>query len=109
MNYALQYIASKKPNIAEIRLPNMMREDCASGSTMAFLSTSPTMYAGIWSDRVSSYFPLSIYAIDTFFDKMFYRKHLVTCANFGWTDYCFSSIPALGFVNKKTSSWFQNL
>lgn len=108
MNYALQYIASRKPtNIAESRAPTMMREDCASGATMAFFATAPTMYLGTWSDRVGSYFPFSIFAVDTFFDKMFYKKRLATFANFGWTDYCFPSTPGLGFMNKKTSSWFQ--
>jgi hypothetical protein len=105
IDYSAQYIASKKPSVAESRSVTMMREDCSTGATMAFATTSVTMHFGTWSDRVSSYFPFMIYGPDSFFDKKFYDKKLATIWNFGWSDYCFNQAPGLGFMNKRTSSW----
>ncbi len=105
-DYAHKYIGSKKNTQGNFRGISFMYEDCfaGSGSSWGFVETSATMLFGVWSDKVSAYQPLTLFALDSFFDKTFYRKRLATFANFGWTVYSFCQ-SGLFFMDDKTSSW----
>jgi hypothetical protein len=57
----------------------------SGGSSMPMPLTLPVMWPG-WNNRVKRYLVLNVAATMSMYDKAFYKKHLFTTFNWGWTN-----------------------
>ena len=67
---------------------------------IAWLKTWPVMLPG-WNNAISSYQPIGLAGIVSFYDRTFYRNHLFTRVNWGMSWYNMFS------ANNRVSSWFR--